>query len=190
MTAVMAPTADALALPGGADEPDRPTPSATAHSRKPGRRALSYLLTVGLLVCLNFALPRTLPGDPITAMTATAAASGVAAEADDASSRARLERYYGLDRPLVSQFGSYLSDLAQGDLGTSIKHRVPVRALLADRMPWSLLLMATSITLATVAGMVGGIHSGWRAGRARAGCSTSSWPCARCPRSSWPPPCC
>ena len=168
MTAVLGTAAEALALPGGAPEPAT-SASASAPSRKPGRRALSYLLTVGLLVCLNFLLPRTLPGDPITAMAATAASAGVASEADNASSRTSLERYYGLDRPLVSQFGSYLAGLARGDLGTSIKYRVPVRSLIGDRVPWSLLLMATSITLATVAGTVGGVRSGWQAGRRRPG---------------------
>jgi len=44
-----------------------------------------------------------------------------------------------------------------------------VRGLLADRLPWSLLLMGTSIALATVAGTVAGVHSGWRAGRRRSG---------------------
>lgn len=166
MTAVTGTTPQALALPGGDDSPASTT-SAAVPSRRPARRAVSYLLTVALLVCLNFALPRILPGDPITAMTATAATSGVVAESDNASSRAQLERYYGLDRPLVSQFSGYLADLARGDLGMSIKHRVPVRDLLADRLPWSLLLMGASIGLATVAGMVGGIHSGWRAGRRR-----------------------
>ena len=170
MTVLTGTGAEALALPGGAGEPGAPPASpGRPVGRRARRRAWAYLLTVALLVCLNFLLPRVLPGDPITAMTATAASSGVSTEAGDASSRSQLERYYGLDRPLVTQFGAYLSDLAHGDLGTSIKHRVPVRRLLVDRVPWTLLLMATSIALATAAGMVGGIHSGWRAGRRRPG---------------------
>lgn len=129
-----------------------------------GRRTLAYAGTVALLVVLNFALPRAMPGDPISAMLAQAGSAGPAT-IPDAAARATLEAYYGLDQSLAAQFGGYLSGLVRGDLGTSIDARRPVATLLAERLPWTLLLTGTALTIAVLLGMVIGVQSGWRAGR-------------------------
>ena len=76
-----------------------------------------YLLSVFFLVTLNFFLPRTLPGDPISAMLVSGGSTSSSAYVQDEPTRVALSRYYGLDKPLVVQYGSYLGDLAQGDLG-------------------------------------------------------------------------
>ena len=127
------------------------------------RRGLiaSYALVVLVLVTLNFALPRALPGQPIETLSDPRSASFVG----DASSRASLERYYGLDRPLAAQYGDYMAGLATGDLGTSIRYHRSVASVLGDRIGWTLLLVGTGLGLATLAGMLAGIHSGWRRGR-------------------------
>ena len=114
-----------------------------------------------VLVTLNFALPRALPGQPIETLSDPRSASFVG----DASSRASLERYYGLDRPLVTQYGDYMAGLATGDLGTSIRYHRSVASVLGDRIGWTLLLVGTGLGLATLAGMLAGVHSGWRRGR-------------------------
>ncbi|HWC25458.1 MAG TPA: ABC transporter permease [Solirubrobacteraceae bacterium] len=121
----------------------------------------SYALVVLVLVTLNFWLPRALPGQPIETLSDPRSAAFVG----DAATRGALERYYGLDRPLPEQYGSYLLDLARGDLGTSIRRHAPVASVLADRVGWTLLLVATALVLGTAIGMVAGIHSGWRRGR-------------------------
>lgn len=129
------------------------------------RRTVAYVATVALLVVINFALPRAMPGDPITAMAAQAASSGARATVPDEEARAALENYYGLDEPLHTQFAGYLTGLATGDLGVSIGERRPVAELLAERLPWTLLLMGTAMAMAVALGLVLGIHSGWRSGR-------------------------
>jgi len=118
----------------------------------------SYVLVVVLLVVLNFLLPRALPGEPIAALGDPEAATYVG----DAGTRAAVERYYGLDRPLVPELGRYLTGLVGGDLGTSIQYQRPVSSVLADRLPWTLLLVGSALALATLAGILAGIHSGWR----------------------------
>ncbi|MDQ3932238.1 MAG: ABC transporter permease [Actinomycetota bacterium] len=115
-----------------------------------------------LLISLNFFLPRTMPGDPISGLLARGSVDYVS---DDAL-RDSLADYYGLDRPLPAQYVSYLGGLVRGDLGVSIGYNVPVSRLLAERLPWTVLLISTSMTLAVGAGVLAGVHSGWRRGRA------------------------
>lgn len=121
---------------------------------------LPYAVTVLVLVTINFAVPRAMPGDPITTMVA----SSETAEADTDVAE-ELRRYYGLDRPITAQYGSYLAGLVQGDLGTSIRYNTPVAELIAARLPWTLLLIGTAMLAATVVGLLAGAHSGWRRGR-------------------------
>ncbi|MDQ4132078.1 MAG: ABC transporter permease [Actinomycetota bacterium] len=137
--------------------------SAGAHARRrrwPGR-LLTYVLTVAVLVTLNFLLPRVLPGDPITAFEDPGSTTYI--RNDD--TRSALKQYYGLDRPLGAQYVRYLGGLARGDLGVSIRYRVPVVDVIAARLPWTLLLVGTAMVLAAFVGLLAGVHSGWRRGR-------------------------
>lgn len=123
---------------------------------------VSYLVTVFLLVTLNFLLPRTLPGQPLEALSDPRSSTYVG----DDERRAAVLAYYGLDRPVAAQYAGYLAGLARGDLGTSIRHNSSVSRLLLERLPWTLLLGGTALALATGVGMLAGIHSGWRRDRA------------------------
>lgn len=141
--------------------PEADAPAAGRSRRRRWGIAASYAVTVFLLIAVNFFLPRALPGDPISALLDPGAPSHV----QDETLRAELQAYYGLDRPLVTQYGRYLAGLARGDLGTSIRYNAPVADLLRERLPWTMLLVTSSIVLAVVAGWLSGIHSGWRRGR-------------------------
>jgi len=86
-------------------------PRAPAAPVAAGRRRLRlpYLRTVGLhaltlwaVVTLVFVLPRLLPGDPLRQLDDPGSGNFVY----DASVRDRLAEYYGLDRPLIAQYGS------------------------------------------------------------------------------------
>ncbi len=123
--------------------------------------AASYLGLLFVLITLNFALPRFMPGDPIDALIAQSSSNFTFGE----PSRAALERYYGLDEPLPQQYAHYLGRLTRGDLGRSIVTNAPVSEEIARRLPWTLLLMGTSLLLATAIGILAGVHSGWRRGR-------------------------
>lgn len=142
------------------------TPPAGRHLRSgPGRRRLgrlsSYLSIVALLVALNFFLPRAMPGDPIDALLAQSATNFTFGE----ESRAALEEYYGTDRSLRQQFWHYLSGLAQGDFGRSIATNASVGSEIGRRLPWTILLIGTSLVIAAIAGLAMGVKSGWRRDR-------------------------
>ncbi len=121
----------------------------------------SYVVVVFVLLSLNFFLPRALPGKPIAALSSPTSDTYVG----DAETRVAVERYYGLDRPLLIQYGRYLRGLADGDLGRSITYKAPVARMLSQRLGWTLLLVGASLGLATLAGTLAGLHSGWRRGR-------------------------
>ena len=139
----------------------------TADGEAPRRRRrwlgplASYVLVVFFLLTLNFFLPRALPGKPIAALSDPSAETYVS----EATTRAKVERYYHLDQPLLEQYGDYLGGLARGDLGVSIHYNAPVTRIIGDRIGWTLLLVGVGLTLATAVGMLGGVLSGWRRGR-------------------------
>jgi peptide/nickel transport system permease protein len=80
------------------------------------------------VVIVTFLLTRALPGDP-AAYFAGPAATKEAIE----QIRAKL----GLDKPLIVQFGNYVTDLAKGDLGNSLTTGQPVGKEIKSRLPAS-----------------------------------------------------
>ena len=94
------------------------------------------------------------------------AAEGVTTRAEDYE--ALIETYnskFGLDRPLVLQYLTYLSSAARFDFGNSItKYPARVSELVNQAMPWSIGLLVTSTLLAFVVGTLGGAVLAWQYG--------------------------
>ncbi len=120
-----------------------------------------FLLLVAAVVMLTFALPRTLPGDPTEALGDAGAAS---VRVLPEETRQALRAYYGLDRPLPVQFGRYLIRLAHFDFGQSYSLHRPVRALIGERLPYTLALVGTSLVISAALGAVLGVVAAWQAG--------------------------
>jgi peptide/nickel transport system permease protein len=99
------------------------------------------LLTIWFAVTVTFLLLRLLPGDPALAI----ASPNMTEDTRDA-----LLKQYGLDQPLIVQYGIYLWQLLQGNLGVSFTQSIPVLDVLLQRLPWTLLLTGTAL-VATVA---------------------------------------
>lgn len=116
---------------------------------------------VFVLITLNFLLPRAMPGDPIDSLIAQGSENFVYGE----EVRAKLERYYNLDGSLGAQYVHYLARLAHGDLGRSIVTNQPVTHEVATRLPWTALLIGSSVLLSAVIGLALGVRSGWRRNR-------------------------
>ena len=66
----------------------------------------------------------------------------------------------GLDRPLLTRYGSWLSRAVRLDLGESVKYRRSVRDLVIERASMTALLGATALVLATLIGIPAGILTG------------------------------
>jgi len=97
-----------------------------------GRLAAMNVLFHALSGVLLFFLMRAAPGDPLSRASEVRPLTPV----ELAALRAR----YGLDQPLGAQYVSFISGLVKGDLGVSIEYARPVTALLAERLPATLLL--------------------------------------------------
>lgn len=142
-----------------------PTSLAAGSRRRSRRRRsgalASYLVMIVVLITLNFLLPRVMPGNPIDGLVARAPVGFTLGE----KQRSDIQEYYGLNGSLLSQYRHYLWRLAHGDLGRSISSNTPVSDDLRRAIPWTVLLIASSILLSTAIGIVAGVHSGWRRDR-------------------------
>ncbi len=105
------------------------------------RRVAQAFLVAFLLMVFAFLLVRLIPGDPAMILL-----GDVATEEDLIAYRKLL----GIDGPLHSQFGRYISNLARGDFGLSIRSREPVLSIIGKRLPVSLWLTATTIFMTVV----------------------------------------
>ncbi len=123
------------------------------------KRLGDYILAFLIIIMLNFFLPRLMPGDAISALY------GDALMEMSPQTEAYLLERYGLDKPLGEQFGLYISNLAQGDLGYSYYFRAPVGQVLVGALPWTLSLIAISLLISALAGIIWGVEAAWRRGR-------------------------
>lgn len=124
-------------------------------------RRLAFAVPVLVTVAVGvFLLAAASPFDPVyqyygvDVFTATAA--------DLAATRARL----GLDDGVFEQLARWLSGVLTGDLGTSRSFRQPVGQVIAQRLPWTLLLVTVGLLVAVVLALVAGTVAAWRQGGA------------------------
>jgi len=113
------------------------------------RIAQAVPVLLGLLV-FNFVLIHSAPGDPIYLL---------AGQSGDATYYAEMRARFGLDRPLLEQLGRYLLNVVRGDFGYSFAYRQPVFQVIAGRVPATLLLSASGLTIATLLGVCLGVLS-------------------------------
>lgn len=116
------------------------------------KRVLKGLLTIFISVTITFFILRFMPSDPVAIMV-DPKMSPEAAEAIIAQ--------FGLDQPLPVQYGRFLMQLLQGNLGTSFRTRQPVIDLIMQRLPWTLVL----VVLVTLISLLIGIPVGIAAAR-------------------------
>ncbi|MDY6836029.1 MAG: ABC transporter permease, partial [Chloroflexota bacterium] len=120
---------------------------------------ITYAIALLIILALNFVLPRMMPGDPLMAIYGDEALVQMTPEL-----KAELVERFALDQSFWEQFWAYLSALFKGDLGHSYYFNAPVSEVIWDSLPWTLLLVGTSLILSTALGILLGIESGWRRG--------------------------
>jgi len=111
------------------------------------RRILGAVVLVLITVTLTFIVLHAIPGDPL---------SRYAEPGMNPSDLARMRTALGLDRPLHVQYLEWLRRVATGDLGNSILHQRPVRDLLGEAMPRTLLLTALALCVQIGLGIAAG----------------------------------
>lgn len=122
-----------------------------------GRRLLQLLPVIVAVAAMNFLLVHLAPGD---------VAMVLAGQSGQTSAHyvAQLRHEFGLDKPLLIQFLIYLGRMLHFNLGYSYVQQMPVLQLILERLPATLLLMVTAITLAIGVGVVLGVVAARRHG--------------------------
>lgn len=119
------------------------------------KRCIAIIPVLFVVSVLAFAFVHMLPGDPARMM---------AGQDADTSTVEMLRSQLGLDKPLPVQYLTYMGNLAKGDLGISLRTKLPVFEELALRyMPTMYLAMAGmlwSVVLGVFFGAIAAIYSG------------------------------
>lgn len=117
------------------------------------QRVFSLVFILFGVSIIVFAMVHFSPGDPVRIML------GDDAEAAEVE---RLNQFYGFDKPAYVQYGKWLGRAVQGDLGRSIRQRLPVTQLIGDRMGATVELAIASLLLAVLVGVPLGVISAVR----------------------------
>jgi oligopeptide transport system permease protein len=116
------------------------------------RRIAGLVPTLFVLVTLSFFIIRLAPGGPFDQEQAL-----------PASIRANLDAAYGLDQPLLTQYGRYLHGVVRGDLGPSYRFKdFRVSELIGAGLPLSLTIGFAAALLALLLGVPLGVYAAWK----------------------------
>jgi peptide/nickel transport system permease protein len=138
---------------------EAPLPQQTRHrgyGRYVAGKVAGAFGSLLFVLVVNFFLFRVLPGDP--ARILGRGRFTTAEQLDE------FRATYGLDQPLAQQFLTFLRNTFTGDLGISLRYRVPVADLVLDRLWPTVLLVGTSTLLATLIGVYVGMIGAWNRG--------------------------
>jgi len=114
------------------------------------RRAAHAVLVLLIVTLVSFLLIHLVPGDPVR-ITLGAHAPPDAVQ--------RVRHQLGLDRSLLAQFGSFLTGLLQGNLGTSINLQLPVSGILGPRIAPSIFLLIYGMIISLLVAIPLGVFS-------------------------------
>jgi peptide/nickel transport system permease protein len=118
-----------------------------------------YLIALWGSLTINFLLPRLAPGDPASSLLSRMSGQMTP------SQLSALRVVYGVDThtSLVTQYTTYLSELAHGNLGISTAYfPTPVSSVIASAIWWTILLGTTSLVIGFALGVGLGILVAWR----------------------------
>ncbi len=121
------------------------------------RRTLQAVVTALVALTLLFFLIRSLPGDPLAVLGEDRPLT--AEQVRD------LQRRYRLDQPLGAQFTAFMGGAVRGDFGTSIQYGRPVRQLVLERLPRTLMLGAAVLLINFTFGLWLGVQQALHRGR-------------------------
>ena len=123
------------------------------------RKIVNSIITLFLVIIINFILFRMMPGDPVNFMVPNDPRI-------PAEYKLELIEEYGLRDPMIEQFFTYLQDVLTLDFGYSFIYRNTLAMdHVLEYMKWTLLLTGTSSILMIVIGMFIGIYAAWKRGR-------------------------
>ena len=115
------------------------------------KKFLTLIITLFIVSLLAFLAFQVIPGDPTTKMLGTEATE---------EARAALRAELGLDGPVLVRYWNWLTAFLRGDMGTSYSYQMPVREMLADKLPVTFLLAVMAFAFTVVISIPLGIWAG------------------------------
>src|SRR5215831_8954017 len=112
----------------------------------------AFLVTVGVFLLIHL-----IPGDPATV---------ILAESYTPEAAAKIHQDLGLDKPLPEQYAIYIGKLAHGDLGRSVRNRLPVTQAIGERLPATMELGLAALLWSLVVAIPLGTLAALRRGQA------------------------
>jgi len=120
------------------------------------RKLMLSLVTVLIVVGINFLLFRVLPGDPVRAVIGRNVRISP-------ETQAALRAQFGLDKPIFpDQFLDTLGQWGRGNLGVSWSQRRPVSEILLSKLGNTIVLIGLGQILSIVFGVILGLLAGWK----------------------------
>jgi peptide/nickel transport system permease protein len=110
------------------------------------RRLAEMILTLLAASFVIFGCMYLAPGNPVSFLLSGRAANP--------ANIATLDAEYHLNEPFIEQYGRWLGQVLRGNFGRSIEYHTSVDSLLAQRIPNTLLLVAMSLIIVLIAGLV------------------------------------
>lgn len=126
-------------------------------NKKAKNKLIEYLITLFLIISLNFILPRLMPGDPFLFISGDQGQDLMYSKAQ----RTKYLEYYGLNQSLTKQYFSYLKKVFSLDLGTSLYYNQSVLKLILKRLKWTFLIVILAEFSALILAMLIGLISAW-----------------------------
>ena len=127
-----------------------------------GKKLMSYLLVLLVALSINFFLPRLAPGDPLQYVLGEDVVRELTPE-----QRLKVEQELGLNGSLWQQYIGFITGVFRLDLGSSVKYGEPVIEVLAERLPWTVLLVTPALVLSALIGVAVGAFAAWNRGKKR-----------------------
>jgi len=120
------------------------------------QRSIFLVVSFLIILLLNFAIPRLMPGNPVDRFINPAMTP---------KDQQDILQAFGLTQPLYVQFWLYMKGLLTGNYGVSfLYYPIPVATILEQRIPWTLLLVGTATILSTLIGMLLGMRAASKSG--------------------------
>jgi len=109
------------------------------------QRVVRSFVTLILVITITFGLTRLMPGGPVDYMRARLRQQNPTLSTEEINQM--VKAYVGVepDQPVYIQYFNYLTDVLQGDLGTSTFYDQPVAEIYAKAIPWTLFVLGTAL---------------------------------------------
>lgn len=122
------------------------------------RRGVRFLISLWVLVTFSFLIVHLIPGDPVRASLGLRASPEAVLQQ---------RQQLGLDDPILTQYWTFVSGLAHGQMGQSIQLKLPVSGVIGDRLPGTLELAFLAFLLTVVIAFPLGVALAIRTQRGR-----------------------